>query len=66
MTALNATHDPHRRSWVASAQSNGTDFTIQNLPYGRFRRAGRGESWRIGVAIGDQVFDLKRALELGD
>jgi fumarylacetoacetase len=65
-TTLNATHNPQRRSWVASANTAGTDFTIQNLPYGRFRRTGRGEAWRIGVAIGDQVFDLKRALELGD
>jgi fumarylacetoacetase len=66
MTELNATHDPQRRSWVASAHAAGTDFTIQNLPYGRFRRVGHGEPWRIGVAIGDEIFDLKRALELGD
>ena len=66
MTTLNATHDPQRRSWVASANAAGTDFPIQNLPFGRFRRTGRGEPWRIGVAIGDQVFDLKRAAELGD
>jgi fumarylacetoacetase len=66
MTTLNATHDPQRRSWVASANTAGTDFPIQNLPFGRFRRTGRGEPWRIGVAIGDQVFDLKRAAELGD
>lgn len=65
MTPLNATHDPLRRSWIASANLPGTDFPIQNLPFGRFRPAGRGEAWRIGVAIGDQVFDLKRAAELG-
>lgn len=65
MTSLNDTHDPQRRSWVASANTAGTDFPIQNLPFGRFRRTGRGEPWRIGVAIGDQVFDLKRAVELG-
>jgi len=59
------THDPQRRSWVASAQAAVTDFPIQNLPYGRFRREGSGEPWRIGVAIGDQVLDLKRAAELG-
>ena len=40
-----------------------TDFPIQNLPFGRFRRAGTGEPWRIGVAIGDQVLDLKLASE---
>ena len=57
-----ATHDPALRSWVASANLAGTDFPIQNLPYGRFRRAGSGEPWRIGVAIGDQVLDLRLAL----
>ena len=59
MTALNATHDPALRSWVASANEAGTDFPIQNLPFGRFRRAGSDEPFRIGVAIGDQVLDLR-------
>ncbi|MBT2303841.1 fumarylacetoacetase [Variovorax paradoxus] len=57
--ALNATHDPALRSWVASANQAGCDFPIQNLPFGRFRPAGTGEPFRIGVAIGDQVLDLK-------
>jgi len=56
------THDPALRSWVASANVAGTDFPVQNLPYGRFRRAGSDESWRIGVAIGDQVLDLRLAV----
>jgi fumarylacetoacetase len=59
MTALNATHDPKLRSWVASANEAGTDFPIQNLPLGRFRAAGSSEAFRIGVAIGDQVLDLR-------
>lgn len=59
--ALDATHDPALRSWVASANAAGNDFPIQNLPYGRFKRAGTDEPWRIGVAIGDQVLDLKLA-----
>ena len=59
----NATHDPTLRSWVDSANDGSTDFPIQNLPYGRFRRAGSREPWRIGVAIGDQVLDLKAAYE---
>ncbi|MGK6308038.1 fumarylacetoacetase [Variovorax sp. DT-64] len=59
MTSLNATHDPQLRSWVASANQAACDFPIQNLPYGRFRPAGSGEAFRIGVAIGDQVLDLK-------
>jgi fumarylacetoacetase len=36
-----------------------TDFPIQNLPFGRMRRA--GGDWRIGVAIGEEVLDLKLA-----
>ena len=59
--ALNATHDPKLRSWVASANEAGCDFPIQNLPFGRFRAAGSSEALRIGVAIGDQVLDLKAA-----
>ena len=56
------THDPALRSWVASANAPGCDFPVQNLPYGRFRRAGSDEPWRIGVAIGDQVLDLGLAV----
>ena len=62
---LNQTHDPELRSWVASANEPTTDFPIQNLPFGRFRRTGSGQPWRIGVAIGDQILDLKLAMELG-
>jgi len=58
-----ATHDPALRSWVDSANAEGSDFPIQNLPYGRFRRRGSDEPWRIGVAIGDQVLDLALARE---
>jgi fumarylacetoacetase len=56
-------NDPALRSWVASANAPGTDFPIQNLPYGRFRRAASGDALRIGVAIGDQVLDLAQAAE---
>jgi fumarylacetoacetase len=61
MTTLNATHDPKLRSWVTSANQPGCDFPIQNLPFGRFRRAGSAQAWRIGTAIGDQVLDLEGA-----
>lgn len=61
MTTLDATHDRGLRSWVASANTSGCDFPIQNLPFGRFRRLGSAESWRIGTAIGDQVLDLRAA-----
>ena len=35
LTTLDATHDPTLRSWVASANAAGSDFPIQNLPFGR-------------------------------
>ena len=50
---IDGTHDPKRRSWVESANDGRTDFPIQNLPFGVFRRAGTGEVARIGVAIGN-------------
>ena len=55
---LNHTHDPAARSWLTSANEPGTDFPIQNLPFGVFRRRGADEPFRGGVAIGDQVIDL--------
>jgi fumarylacetoacetase len=61
-----STNDPKLRSWVESANKTGIDFPIQNLPYGRFRRAGTQEAWRIGVAIGEQILDLKLAADKGD
>ncbi len=58
---LDATHHPELRSWVESANDSATDFPIQNLPFGRFRRVGSGDQWTIGVAIGDQILDLRQA-----
>ena len=61
---LDFTHDPEARSWIAGANADDTDFPLQNLPFGRFRRANPAgahsgpEPWRIGVAIGDKVLDL--------
>ncbi len=56
--AVNETHDPELRSFVASANDPGTNFPLQNLPFGVFRRLGSDEPWRGGVAIGDAVLDL--------
>src|SRR5688572_4997635 len=53
---LDKTHDPELRSWVEYPVD--TDFPIQNLPFGVFRRKGSKETPRGGVAIGDQIFDL--------
>lgn len=59
MSALNATHDATLRSWLEPANQPDSDFPIQNLPYGIFRRAGSQEPYRGGVAIGDQIVDLQ-------
>lgn len=59
---LDETHNPNRRSWVESANDPDTDFPIQNLPFGVFRRAGTNEEPRIGVAIGDQILDVQQCV----
>jgi fumarylacetoacetase len=59
---INDTHSPARRSWVASANGHA-DFPIQNLPFGVFTPS--GGTARGGMAIGDEIFDLPAALELG-
>ena len=61
--AINETHDPNLRSWVASANDPNTDFPIQNLPFGVFLPPGENELPSIGVAIGDQVLDLSAVAE---
>ena len=58
MMTLNETHDPALRSWVATANDPHTDFPVQNLPFGVFRRRNTTEQFRGGVAIGDQIVDL--------
>ena len=65
LTLIDDTHDAALCSWVESANAPGCDWPVQNLPYGRFRRVGGPAVWHIGVAIGDQVLDLKAALEHG-
>lgn len=49
------------QSWVPVEA--GSDFPIQNLPYGVFSR--NGAPGRIGAAIGESVFDLYAAAEAG-
>lgn len=53
------------RSWVESANDPTTDFPIENLPFGVFRRRGEEDEPRIGLAIGDQIVDLARCYEVG-
>ncbi|MEO6060991.1 MAG: fumarylacetoacetase [Thermoflexales bacterium] len=59
-TGVDQTHNPALQSWVESANDPATDFPIQNLPFGRFRGDDDAD-WHIGVAIGDQVLDLRAA-----
>ena len=58
---MDATHDPQRRSFVASANGHA-DFPIQNLPLGIFNP--RGGEVRGGVAIGDSILDLPAVAHL--
>jgi fumarylacetoacetase len=55
---LDETHDPNTQSSVESANLAGSDFPIQNLPFGVFRRRDGDAGARVGVAIGDSVLDL--------
>ena len=61
---VDATHDQALASFVSSAQDAATDFPIQNLPLGVFRRS-PDEPARIGCAIGNLVLDLAEARTRG-
>jgi len=57
--ALDATHDPGLRSWVAEANGD-SEFPIQNLPFGIFSQSGEPASnFRGGIAIGAHILDLR-------
>ena len=59
---IDATHDAAQQSWVPSARAH-PDFPLQNLPLGIFSTDGGTK--RAGVAIGDEIFDLRAALDAG-
>jgi fumarylacetoacetase len=63
-TAIDHTNDPQARSWLDSANEAACPFPIQNLPFAVFKRA--NESFRGGVAIGDQIVDLVQFAQLPD
>src|SRR5277367_4990787 len=52
------THDLEARSWIDSANAADSDFPIQNLPFGIFRKSEVGSDARVGVGIGDCVLDV--------
>jgi fumarylacetoacetase len=56
------THRPGARSFVESANAEGCDFPIQNLPFGAFTH-GENSCPGLCVAIGDQVLDLGAVAE---
>jgi len=54
-------NDPTLKSWIAVDKDS--DFPIQNLPFGIFKREGKLP--RAGIAIGDYVVDLAEAALTG-
>ncbi len=56
---LNETHELGLVSWLASANDSTTDFPIQNLPIAQFKIKATEQAFRGGIAIGDQIVDLK-------
>ncbi|TNE54208.1 MAG: fumarylacetoacetase [Bacteroidetes bacterium] len=56
-----AANNPHLKSWVDVPA--GSDFPIQNLPFGIFKTPQLKE--RVGTRIGNHVLDLKTLFVLG-
>lgn len=56
---LNETHELGLESWLASANESTTDFPIQNLPIAQFKVKATEQAFRGGIAIGEQIIDLK-------
>src|SRR5579863_4954501 len=62
---VDETHQTGLRSCVGSANDLESDFPIQNLPFGIYRRRGKEGRARGGVAIGDCILDLRSAVDRG-
>ena len=58
ITKDNVTIDIDAVLYYRVAEPQKATYAVQNLPYGAFRRKGSQESFRPGVAIGDQILDL--------
>jgi fumarylacetoacetase len=56
-----ASNDPRRESWVDIPE--GSDFPIQNLPFGILSRNGGPK--KVGVAIGEYALDLSALYDFG-
>ncbi|HAY46668.1 MAG TPA: fumarylacetoacetase [Gammaproteobacteria bacterium] len=60
---LDHTHAADAVSWIESANIQGVDFPIQNLPYCAFQN--NDTVARLGVGIGDQILDLSACAQAG-
>lgn len=58
---MSKANNPQHKSWVEV--KSGSDFPIQNLPFGMFRTS--QTTSRTGVAIGDYILDLAAIAEAG-
>ncbi len=65
LPAVDGTHHAALESWVESANASDTDFPVQNLALGVFRRRGSTSLPAIGAAIGDKIFDLRACFDMG-
>lgn len=52
-------------SWVPGANQPGIDFPLANLPLCAYRGTHDTTPFRIGVGIGDWIFDIARSIDLG-
>jgi fumarylacetoacetase len=62
---IDETHRVDLASWVESVAGPTSDFPVQNLPLGVFRRRDADEQWRVGMAIGLDILDLAAAARSG-
>lgn len=58
---MSRANNPNLKSWVEVKK--GSDFPIQNLPFGVFKTS--GTSARAGVAIGEHILDLSAVANAG-
>ena len=65
MKDLNDTHDPDLKSWVVSSNIEGSDFPIQNLPFGICQKEDNKKQPLGCIAIGDQILVLDDCLAKG-
>ena len=62
MKDLNDTHDPDLKSWVVSSNIEGSDFPIQNLPFGICQKEDNKKQPLGCIAIGDRILVLDDCL----